>query len=228
MRSRLILSVVALVLSAVPLARAQSAEAARVNDAATVFSEIMQAPDSGIPGAVIERAEAIAIFPGVVRAGFAVGGQWGRGIISVRDAKTGAWSAPAFLTIAGGSFGAQIGAQSLDLVLVVLDQTGVQRLLGNQFKIGGEASVAAGPIGRAAEASTDIQLRAKILSYSRTRGFFAGVALNGSTLASDRSANARFYGQRLGSRELIAATAARTDLPEAVEQLRKVLKLYAR
>jgi lipid-binding SYLF domain-containing protein len=209
-------------------ARAQSAEASRVDGAATVLSEIMEAPDSGIPRVVMDKAEAIAIFPGVVRAGFAIGGQWGRGIISVRDAKTGAWSAPAFLTIAGGSFGAQIGAQSIDLVLVVMDRTGVQRLLGNQFKIGGEASVAAGPVGRAAEASTDIQLRAKILSYSRSRGLFAGIALNGSTLAADRDANGRFYGQRIGSREVTGATSDRTDLPDAVARLRKLLQQYAR
>lgn len=229
MRSQLAwLIAAAAVLTAAHPARAQSAEASRVNDAATVFSEIMEAPDGGIPRAVLDQAEAIAIFPGVVRAGFAVGGQWGRGIISVRDAKTGAWSAPAFLTIAGGSFGAQIGAQSLDLVLVVMDQTGVQRLLGNQFKVGGEASVAAGPVGRAAEASTDIQLRAKILSYSRTRGLFAGIAINGSTLAADRAANGRFYGQRLSSRDVLGAPSSRTDLPESVDRLRKMLKRYAR
>lgn len=210
------------------VARAQTAEAARVNDAATVFLEIMEAPDSSIPKAVLDKAEAIAIFPGVIRAGFAVGGQWGRGLISVRDEKTGAWSAPAFLTIAGGSFGAQIGAQAVDVVLVIMDQTGVQRLLGNQFKIGGEASATAGPVGRAAEASTDIQLRAKILSYSRSRGLFVGVALNGSTLASDRDANGRFYGKRLGSRETISEAWTRTDLPEPVERLRTLLKKFAR
>jgi SH3 domain-containing YSC84-like protein 1 len=221
------LFVVALAWLAAP-ALAQEAESARVNDAATVFSEIMEAPDAGIPKSVLDKAEAVAIFPGVIRAGFAFGGQWGRGIIAVRDQKTGTWSAPVFLTIAGGSFGAQIGAQSIDLVLVVMDQSGVQRLLGNQFKIGGEASATAGPVGRNAEASTDIQMRAKILSYSRSRGLFAGVALNGSTLAADADANGRFYGQRLGSRESIAANAKRTDLPESVARLTALLKRYAR
>jgi SH3 domain-containing YSC84-like protein 1 len=215
-------------LIAVPAAWAQQVEEVRVNHSATVFSEILQAPDGGVPRSVLDKAEGIAIFPGVLRAGLAFGGQWGRGIITVRDEKTGAWSAPVFLTIAGGSFGAQIGAQSVDLVLIVMDQMGVQRLLANQFKIGGEASAAAGPVGRNAEASTDIQMRAKILSYSRSRGLFAGVALNGSTLAADPDANGRFYGQALGSRETIAATAGRTDLPESVDRLRKLLKQYVR
>jgi SH3 domain-containing YSC84-like protein 1 len=229
MRARLALSALVFGLVIAPAAaRAQSAESARVNDSATVFSEIMQAPDAGIPKAVLDKAEAIAIFPGVIRAGLGVGGQWGRGIISVRDGKTGAWSAPAFLTIAGGSFGAQIGAQSVDVVLVVLDQTGVQRLLGNQFKIGGEASAAAGPVGRAAEASTDVQLRAKILSYSRSRGLFIGIALNGSTLAADRDANGRFYGTRMGSRDVLGEPSQRSDLPEPVARLRGLLTLYAR
>jgi lipid-binding SYLF domain-containing protein len=219
--------VVLSLVGAVP-ARAQGNEAARVSNAATVFSEIMEARDSGIPRSVLDRAEAIAIFPDVIRAGFGIGGQFGRGIISVRDEKTGAWSAPAFLTIAGGSFGAQIGVQSTDLVLVVMDRLGVQRLLSNQFKIGGEASVAAGPVGRSAEASTDIQFRAMILSYSRTRGLFAGIALNGSTLAEDRDANRRFYGKDLGSRDVLGAPSLRTDLPEPVTRLRNALRHYAR
>jgi lipid-binding SYLF domain-containing protein len=204
-------------------ALAQTGEEARVRDAATVFGEILSTPDKGIPRAIVDKAEAIAIFPGVIRAGLGVGGQYGKGMICVRDRETRAWSAPAFLKIAGGSFGAQIGAQAIDLVLVIMDPTGVQRLLGNQFKIGAEASVAAGPVGRSAEAATDIQLRAKILSYSRSRGLFAGIALNGSTLASDQDANQRFYGERLGSREIIAWTAGRQELPPVVETLRKAL-----
>jgi SH3 domain-containing YSC84-like protein 1 len=232
MSARVVARVVALMavcsLAGLSGANAQSAESARVDDAATVFREVMEAPDSSIPRAVLDKAEAIAIFPGVIRAGFAVGGQWGRGLISTRDEKTGLWSAPAFLTVAGGSFGAQIGAQAIDVVLVIMDQVGVQRLLGNQFKIGGEAAAAAGPVGRAAEASTDIQLRAKILSYSRSRGLFLGVALNGSTLTADRDANGRFYGKRLGSRETIADAWTRTDLPEPVERLRTLLKKFAR
>lgn len=204
-------------------AHAQSAEEARLNDASTVLGEILSAPDGGIPGSIMDKAEAIAIFPGVIRAGFAVGGQFGRGIISVRNRAAGTWSAPAFLTIAGGSIGAQIGGQSIDIVLVIMDPTGVQRLLGNQFKLGAEASVAAGPVGRSAEAATDIQLRAKILSYSRSRGLFAGVALNGSTMAEDADANQRVYGVRLGSREVVEKGSARTDLPAPVTRFRTFL-----
>jgi lipid-binding SYLF domain-containing protein len=215
------------IVTAVP-ARAQSSELGRVSDAATVLSEIMEAPDGGIPRSVLDKAEAIAIFPGVLRVGFVIGGQFGHGIISVRNADTGAWSAPAFLKIAGGSFGAQIGGESTDLVLVVQSRLGVQRLLSNQFKIGGEASVAAGPVGRSAEASTDIQLRAMILSYSRSRGLFAGIALNGSTLASDREANRKVYGKDMNSQDVLGAPSARTDLPEPIVRLRNALRHWAR
>jgi lipid-binding SYLF domain-containing protein len=206
---------------------AQAKEAARVRDATTVFGEIMSAPDGGIPKSILDKAEAIAIFPGVLRAGLAVGGQFGHGIISVRNDSTRTWSAPAFLTIAGGSFGLQIGGQSIDLVLVIMDKTGVERLLGNQFKIGAEASAAAGPVGRSAEAATDIQMRAKILSYSRSRGLFAGIALNGSTLSADEDANKRFYGQKMGSREVVEKVSAREDLPAAVAELRKAFRQHA-
>jgi lipid-binding SYLF domain-containing protein len=206
---------------------AQSKEAARVRDATTVFGEIMSAPDGGIPKSILDKAEAIAVFPGVLRAALGVGGQFGRGLISVRNDATRAWSAPAFLTIAGGSFGLQIGGQSIDLVLVIMDKKGVDRLLGNQFKIGAEASAAAGPVGRSAEAATDIQMRAKILSYSRSRGLFAGIALNGSTLASDEEANQRYYGQRMGSRDVVEKASARENLPAEVSDLRKAFAQYA-
>jgi lipid-binding SYLF domain-containing protein len=169
-------------------------EADRVKQAITVLDEVMGAGDQAVPRNILERAEAIAVFPSLVKAGFLVGGQRGRGIISVRDPKSGAWSSPAFLTITGGSIGAQIGAQAVDLVLVVQNRRGLEQLLNNQFKIGADASVAAGPLGRDASASTDIQLRAQILSYSRSRGLFAGITLNGSTIRQDRDANERFYG----------------------------------
>jgi lipid-binding SYLF domain-containing protein len=168
-------------------------EVKRVQEAAAVLSELATAPDRAIPRAVLERAEAIALFPGVKNAGFVVGGQWGRGVIAVRDA-SGAWSAPAFLRLAGGSFGAQIGAQAVDLVLVVMNRRGVDNLLRNEFKIGGEASATAGPVGREASASTDIQMRGEILGYSRSRGLFAGATLNASSVAEDRDANTHFYG----------------------------------
>ena len=214
---------VVLVLIATVGSPAQSGEEARINDAVTILGEITSAPDGGIPRSILDKAEAIAVFPGVIRAGLGLGGQRGHGVISVRNRASGTWSAPAFLTITGGSFGMQIGAQSIDLILVIMDPTGVQRLLGNQFKLGGEASVAAGPVGRSAEAATDLQMRAKILSYSRSRGLFAGIALNGSTMRADVDANERFYGQRYRSRDVVDKASARADLPAAAGKLRKTL-----
>lgn len=228
MRFRVGLAALTLVAVTVAPAGAQDKDLSRVSDAATVFTEIMDAPDGGVPRSVLEKAEGIAIFPGVVRAGFIIGGQFGRGVICVRNAETGVWSAPAFIKIAGGSFGAQIGGQATDLILVIQSKLGVQRLLSNKFKIGGEASVAAGPVGRSAEASTDIQLRAMILSYSRSRGLFAGIAINGSTLGEDRDADKRVYGKDMGSRDVMGEPSTRTDLPESITKLRSTLKHYAR
>lgn len=169
-------------------------EIARIKDASQVLDEVMSAPDKSIPRAVLEKAAGIAVFPGLLKGGLGVGAQRGHGILSVRDTKNGGWSNPAFLTITGGSFGAQIGLQAIDLVLVINNQRGLEQLVSNQFKIGADAGVAAGPVGREASASTDIQMRAQILSYSRTRGLFAGVTLNGSTINQDRDANERVYG----------------------------------
>src|SRR6185436_4727968 len=139
--------------------------------------------------------------PVIVRkAGF---DQRGHGILSVRDKKTGGWSNPAFLTITGGSVGAQIGLQAIDLVLVINNQRGLEQLVKNQFKVGADAGVAAGPVGRDASASTDIQMRAQILSYSRSRGLFAGVTLNGSTINQDRDANERFYGKPYTTSQIV-------------------------
>jgi lipid-binding SYLF domain-containing protein len=198
------LVVTALLIASVASAQPNvSDEVDRVQDAAVVLSELASAPDKAIPKGVLERAEAIAIFPGVKKAGFVVGGSWGRGMISVRN-PNGGWSAPAFLRLAGGSFGAQIGAQEVDLVLVVMNQRGVENLLRNEFKIGGDAAATAGPVGREASASTDLQMRAEILSYSRSRGLFAGVTINGASVAEDKDANRNFYGQQYTSQEVVA------------------------
>jgi lipid-binding SYLF domain-containing protein len=193
----------ALVALAPPRVVAQSEEAERVAAATTVLNEIMGADDQGVPRSIMEKAEAIAVFPSLIKGAFIVGGQRGRGIISARDPKSGTWSAPAFLTITGGSVGFQIGGQAVDLLLVVQNRRGLEQLVSNQFKIGADASVAAGPIGRDASASTDIQMRAQILSYSRTRGIFAGVSLNGSTIRQDRDANERFYGTAYRTRQIV-------------------------
>jgi lipid-binding SYLF domain-containing protein len=188
-------------ISSVP--SAQSDEARRVTEAITVLSEIMGAGDQSVPLSIMQKAEGIAVFPSLLKGGFIVGGQRGRGILSARDPKTGAWSSPAFLTITGGSLGAQIGGQAVDLILVVQNRRGLEQLVSNQFKIGADASVAAGPVGRDASASTDIQMRAQILSYSRTRGLFAGVTLNGSIIRQDRDANDRFYGMGYRTSQIV-------------------------
>jgi lipid-binding SYLF domain-containing protein len=182
---------------------AQSEEAARIKAATTVLQEIKDAPDGGVPKWVVEKAQGVAVFPGVKKGGLLIGGEWGRGIISAKSMKSGAWSAPAFLTLTGGSIGAQIGGQEVDLLLVVIDQKGLEQLASNQFKLGADAGVSAGPVGRNSEASTDVQMRAKILSYSRSRGLFAGVTLNGASLKQDRDANERFYGQAYRTSQII-------------------------
>ena len=177
-------------------------ETKRAREAATVLDEIMSAGDKGIPGAVLEKAEGIAVFPGLLKGGLGVGAQHGRGILSTRD-KRGGWSNPAFLTINGGSFGLQIGLQSTDLVLVINNMRGLEQMVKNQFKLGADAAVAAGPVGRDAGAATDIQMRAQILSYSRSRGLFAGVTVNGSTINQDRDANERFYGKPYTTSQIV-------------------------
>jgi len=183
---------------------AQSDEAERVRKAATVLEEIMRAPDKAIPTSVLKNAEAIAVFPGTLKGGLGVGAHHGKGILSVRHRDAGKWSDPAFLTMTGGSFGAQIGGEQIDIVLVVVNQGGVEKLLGDKFKIGGDASVAAGPVGRGTEASTDIKMTAQILSYSRARGLFAGVSLNGTSITEDDDANLRYYGRAVHNREITA------------------------
>lgn len=198
-------------LSAAPGARQESEEARRVREAATVFGEIMMAEDKAIPRAILGKAEAVAIFPSTVRAGFIVGGMRGRGIISART--EGGWSAPGFLTLTGGSFGLQIGGQAADIILVINNRRGLENLISNQFTLGADASVAAGPVGRDAKAATDVQLRAAILSYSRARGLFAGVTVNGSTVRPDRDANERFYGKRLETKQIIFGAPPGTPAP---------------
>jgi len=205
---------------------AQSDEAKRVSEATIVLNEIMGAADKAMPQAILEKAEAIAVFPSLIKGGIIVGGERGRGILSVRDKKTGTWSSPAFLTITGGSIGAQFGGQAVDLVLVVNNERGLEQLVRNQFKIGANASVAAGPIGRDASAATDIQMRAQILSYSRTRGLFAGVTLNGSTIRQDRDANDRFYGMGYRTGQIVYDHLGGS--PEPVPAWRDALVKYAK
>ena len=206
--------------------RAQQAadEAKRVSEATTVFSEIMSAGDSAIPQSILGKAEGIAVFPNTIKAGFVVGGMRGRGVLSARG--EGGWSAPAFMTLTGGSFGLQIGGQATDLVLVIMNRRGLENLVRNQFKIGADASVAAGPVGRDTQASTDIQMRAQILSYSRARGVFAGVTVNGSTVREDKDADRRFYGSALDTKQIVFERLG--GAPGPVAGWRAVLQKYAK
>lgn len=198
------LCVVVLLLAGTTRMGAQSAEADRVIEAARVLDEIMGARDNAIPARVLEKAEGVAVFPSTIKGGLGVGAHRGKGLFSVRHRAGNTWSSPAFLTLTGGSIGAQIGAQAVDLVLIVLNTRGVENLSKNTMKFGGDASVAAGPVGRDIEASTDATFRAEILSYSRARGLFAGVTLKGSTIRVDRDAHERVYGTAFSTRQVVA------------------------
>jgi len=174
----------------------------RLDTSASVFHDIMATPEKGIPHDLLDKANCIAIVPGLKKGAFIVGAQFGKGFVTCR--KSGAWSAPAAIRVEGGSFGLQIGGQETDVIMLVMNQSGADRLLGStKFTLGGEASVAAGPVGRDASANTDAGMKAEILSYSRSRGAFAGLALTGATLRPDMDDNAALYGKRLETKEVI-------------------------
>ena len=175
--------------------KAQKDAREQANKAAKVFRQIMSTPERAIPRELIDKAEAVAVFPDVIKAGFLlVGGRGGRGVISRRI--PGGWSAPAFFNLGGGSIGPQLGASSTDFVLLFMNKDAVAGLLEDKFEIGGEGSIAAGPVGRAASASTDLQLRAAILSYSRSKGLFAGLELKGAVVNPDNKLNEAIYGKK--------------------------------
>src|SRR3989442_428229 len=165
----------------------------RVKSASTVLEEIQSAPDTGIPDEVMGSAECVAVVPSMLKAGFVFGARYGRGVASCRTPKS--WSDPAFFTVQGGSFGLQIGGQAVDLIMLIMNQRGMENLLNSKFKVGADASVAAGPVGRHASADTDWKMRAQILSYSRARGIFAGLELNGAVIKMDRESTREFYGR---------------------------------
>ena len=165
----------------------------RVQAAATVLDEIESAPDQGIPEEVLGSAECVAVVPSMLNGGFIVGARYGRGVASCRTTK--GWSAPAFFAVKGGSFGLQIGGQAVDLVMLIMNENGMKSLLSSKFKLGADASVAAGPVGRHASADTDWKLRAQVLSYSRARGVFAGLALSGAVVGQDKDSTREFYGR---------------------------------
>jgi lipid-binding SYLF domain-containing protein len=192
-RALLLLAILALSTLALAYDDNDNKAVARVQAAVDVLNEIESAPDQGIPEEVLGSAECVAVVPSLLKGGFVVGARYGKGIASCRT-PTG-WSAPAFFTVEGGSFGFQIGGQAVDLVMLIMNDNGMQRLLSSKFKLGADASVAAGPVGRHAAADTDWTLRAQVLSYSRARGVFAGLELNGAVIKQDKDSTREFYGR---------------------------------
>jgi SH3 domain-containing YSC84-like protein 1 len=175
----------------------------RLNDSANILNQLVSAPDNGVPDTVLARAKCVAIVPSMIKGGFVVGGRHGRGVATCRT-PNGGWSAPAFFTLSGGSWGAQIGVESADVVMMIMNDKGMQDLMSSKFKLGGEASVAAGPVGRQAEASTDYKMQAEVLTYSRTKGLFAGLELNGAAIQQDIESTSGFYGRQVSFRDVLA------------------------
>jgi lipid-binding SYLF domain-containing protein len=187
--------------------KAQSRE--RAQKASAAFREIMDAPDQSIPQDLIDRAQCVAVFPSVIKAGFIIGGQRGKGLVSCRRPE-GSWGSPSYLTISGGSFGLQIGGQSVDLILLIMNDSGMEGLLQDKFEIGAGMAASAGPVGRNTHVSTDILLKSEIISYSRSRGLFAGLELKGAVITQDEDANKAIYGRELSAREIVIEGKART------------------
>lgn len=199
-------------------------EKERARKAATAFREIMGAPDQAVPLELLDRAQCVAVFPSVKKGGFIVGGQYGKGLISCRRAE-GSWGSPAYFTIGGGSFGLQIGGQAVDLVLLVMNKSGVEGLLQDKFEIGAGAGASAGPVGRNTHVSTDVLLKSTIVSYSRSRGLFAGLELKGAVIMQDNTANRDIYDRDISAREIIIDGKVRT--PPEIEGFPNVLRKFS-
>lgn len=186
-----------------PLLAKDNEPVKRLDEAAKVFSEIMATPDKGIPQDLLSNAHCIVIVPSLMTGAFLAGGKYGKGYISCRSKSGSGWSAPGTVRIEGGSFGFQIGGSTTDLIMLVMNERGMDKLLASKFTLGAEGSVAAGPVGRTATAQTDAQMHAEILSWSRSQGLFAGLALEGATLRQDLDDNATLYGKKLENRQIV-------------------------
>jgi len=196
----------------------------RLNEAATVFEEVMAAPDKGIPQDLLEKAHCVVIVPGLKKGAFIVGGKFGKGFMSCRGPAGKGWSAPGAVRVEGGSVGFQIGASDSDVIMLVMNSRGADRLLQSQFTLGGEGEVAAGPVGRDATAQTDAKMTAEILSWSRTRGVFGGISLQGATLRQDTDVNEALYGKKLENRDIVKTNVA---APPAAHRLLSLLNRYS-
>ena len=211
-------------LAVAPLLAKDHDSAKRLNEAAAVFTEVMDTPDKGIPQELLENAHCIVIVPGLKTAAFVFGGKYGKGYLSCRNKNGAGWSAPGTVRIEGGSVGFQIGGSETDLIMLVMNDRGEDKLLASKFTLGAEGSVAAGPVGRTATAQTDAQMHAEILSWSRTQGLFAGLALEGATLRQDLDDNASLYGKKLNTRTIVTNGVA---VPEPAKKLIALLNQYS-
>ena len=200
-------------------------EAERLSNAAIAINEIMAAPDKGIPGDVLHKVHCIAVIPGMKKGAFIVGGQGGKGAVSCRKAD-GEWGSPSMLSLAGGSFGLQIGVQSTDVIMLFMNKRGAEFLTGNKFEIGGDASAAAGPVGRDATANTDAAMNAEIYTYSRSRGAFAGISLKGARVTVDDNGNRALYGRPISAKALLQESSLAA--PAAASPFLTALNKYAR
>ena len=196
----------------------------RVDTAAKVLDEVMGTPEHAIPRDLFNKSQCVAIIPGVKKAGLGLGGQYGKGVLTCRGKEGRSWSGPSTVRIEGGSFGLQIGGTSTDVILLILNERGAEKLLQSKFTIGADAAAAAGPVGRDAKAETDIQMHAEILSYSRSRGAFAGISLDGSTLRQDADDNKAIYGKEVTPQQIISGAVAP---PASVKTLIDTLNKYS-
>jgi len=198
----------------------------RLRNAGTVLKEILNIPDD-IPQSLIDKADCVVVIPTVLKAAFIVGGSYGRGAMTCRSGDTmqGPWGAPSMMALEGGSFGFQIGAQATDFVLLIMNKEGAGAILSSKVKLGADASAAAGPVGRDAEADTDVTMRAQVLTYSRARGLFAGISLEGSTVRPDNDANERLYGKKVSAKEIIFGGAVK--VPPSGQKLIYTLNRHA-
>jgi len=212
-------------LAIAPLLAKDNEPAKRLDEAASVFSEIMSAPDKGIPEDMLANAHCIVIVPNMKTGAFLVGGKYGKGYLSCRNKGGVGWSAPATVRIEGGSVGFQLGGSETDLIMLVMNARGADKLLDSKFTLGAEGSVAAGPVGRTATAQTDAQMHAEILSWSRSQGLFAGLALEGATLRQDLDDNKTLYGKRLETRQIVTGGSVRT--PKSGMRLIGMLNKYS-
>jgi lipid-binding SYLF domain-containing protein len=214
MLKRLVVTTLALFVTLTAVASDREDDVNRTQKAAQVFKEIMNTPDQGIPSELLESAKCVAIIPGDKKFAFVFGGSYGRGVATCRTEH--GWSAPMFVAIDGGSVGYQIGGSSTDIVMLFMNDHALQSLLNDKFKLGADASVAAGPVGRSASASTDLKLNAEILSYSRSKGAFAGVSLDGAKMQADKSGDEAMYGHEVNRREILDGKVA---VPESAQAL---------